>query len=607
MLYSIFNIKGLFTKSLQIFKRFPFVFIASFIVLAIDVYFKQFDDTSMIGMYLILHNIYLISLLGIAVFIPIHLVKNIISYRLYLFILLLAFVGLVLYYFTLPNNTDIFNQLSVALKHGFLILFFLLAIFWVPFIKSDISNNDYWQYVKQIIFAYLMTLLFTIIVIAGVDSAISAIDTLFKLDIQSVIYGQVNAFILGIFSVGFFLSQIPLNPELIKQSTNQPKSEYFFTKWILTSLSVIYFVILYVYTFKVLINSNLPKGILASMIVTFSFVAIITYLFWTPYITNITNKFRKWLWIAIFLQTIMLFVAIFTRVSQYAWTENRYMIVVLGIWLACNSLYFLFFKKAKFKWIFISLSILVGISQIGILSSHNISKISQTNQLQKMVFDLKQFKNPNDVPYKLHYKISSITEYLYKYYGKEAIEDALPNVVKSIKIDTKDKEYYPIYITKQLGFTFINRWDYLNINNNKQNIKFALKDTQNNNHIDTNHAIDVQGYDFYINELSHNLYISNNENIFKNINLTTIYKDNILTLNIGNEVIKFDLLEFSQLLIKQYGKVDTVLTQDKLTLIKQTNTTKVKLEFRSLNKMTDNKDKNIKITFSTNIFLKFKK
>ena len=58
-----------------------------------------------------------------------------------------------------------------------------------------------------------------------------------------------------------------------------------------------------------------------------------------------------------------------------AWTENRYMVLLLGIWLAGISLYFLLFKDAKIKWIFISLSVFIAVSQVGPLSAYAVASL----------------------------------------------------------------------------------------------------------------------------------------------------------------------------------------------------------------------------------------
>ena len=131
---------------------------------------------------------------------------------------------------------------------------------------------------------------------------------------------------------------------------------------------------------------------------------------------------ERWIWLTVFFQTLLLFVAIGIRIEEYSWTENRYMVLLLGVWLTCISLYFLLFKEAKIKWIFISLSVLIGISQVGPLSAYTVSKSAQTHRLQVQLTELKKVDDAKLAPAQVRYEISNGIMYLYNRYGIKAIE-----------------------------------------------------------------------------------------------------------------------------------------------------------------------------------------
>jgi len=83
----------------------------------------------------------------------------------------------------------------------------------------------------------------------------------------------------------------------------------------------------------------------------------LTYLFWTPLIKGRDWRFKSIIWGAILFQSIMLALAIYIRVSEYGFTENRYYIAIFGIWLISMSIYFISGKReASYKWLFVTLT-----------------------------------------------------------------------------------------------------------------------------------------------------------------------------------------------------------------------------------------------------------
>ncbi len=168
----------------------------------------------------------------------------------------------------------------------------------------------------------------------------------------------------------------------------------------------------------------------------------------------------------------MLGVAIAMRVADYGWTENRYMVALYGVWLFAISLYFLLFKDAKYKWLFISITALLLVSQIGPLSAYSIAKSSQQKRLKAL---LKKLKSPkNEISLETRYEISSIIEYLSRWHGIGSLKPIIPKIVAKYQKESKDTSgarYYAAFAyfaTKELGFNFVSRYDLQEAKNRKQ-------------------------------------------------------------------------------------------------------------------------------------------
>jgi len=448
-----------------------------------------------------------------------------------------------------------------------------------------------------------MAFLFTIVAILGVNGALFAIEKLFDLDIAGKRYFQIDILIIALFSVGYFLSQIPHDPSETRFSGQTPKVEGFFTKWLLTPLSLLYFVILYAYSAKLLVTQEWPKGILAWLIVAFSIVAILTYLFWTHFTQKEHGVWRRWIWLAVLLQTGMLFIAIGMRIAQYSWTESRYMVFVLGVWLAGVSLYFLVFRHAKIKWIFVSLSLLIAITQFGPLSAYSVSEHAQATRLAHMVEALKKYTPASKAPLKLRYEISDSISYLSRRYRRASLKRIFPKIVKAFKKDSGERTHYrkekkplpealdntpvylPAYITHKLGFKYINKWEYRQQKKSKTtNADFTIS----GNH--QKRLWHVSGYDYtiVISVYGYQMTDCNNSIIgkkwdFPDQNITFAYTEQFQFRVQKNDTnVSFDLRDHLKKLVQRYGSGTQSVKSEELALEQNKEHLKVKLELNSL-------------------------
>ena len=173
----MFDVRDFFKSSLDAFYRFPFSFLSSVVATFIAIYFIYLEPQFIEGVNLILVKVAIVATLGILVFTVLDLFKINSSKSLYLFVLALAIFGLLLYYFSLPNEMGFMN----FKRHIFLMILFFITLFWVPFIGSSLDNIEYWSYAKEIIYALLITMLFSLVLIAGVDIALLVIEKLFDL------------------------------------------------------------------------------------------------------------------------------------------------------------------------------------------------------------------------------------------------------------------------------------------------------------------------------------------------------------------------------------------------------------------------------------------
>ena len=492
-----------------------------------------------------------------------------------------SLIGVILivgYYYILPHNIDHATS-HVFSRHLLLMLAFLLMIIWAPFVGNSSDNATFWQWTQRVLFSIITAAFFGLVVWTSSTGAMYALETLFHVDIASVRYEQVAIFSFGLISTLYFLSQIPKHP-LFVEVRPYSKVKRTFAKLILGTIAVVYFVILYSYSAKILLTHSWPSGTVSWIIVAFTLVVIVGFLFWTPFLNKKSTLLQRFIWLAILLQTIMLSAALYMRVMEYGITYNRYLIGMYGIWLLLMSLYFILFGKAQQKWLFFFASVLIIVSQFGPYSAQNITQKSQEQRLMKLLREAQPISEKTDM--KTKYQISDTLAYIDRYYGEESFQRILPLTYEKFqKEQEKTKEgaptlygyNFPSFATHEFGFQFVNRWDWLNYKNQQKHPEevehyfYAKRDDR---------AIDIKEYNALIFYNTYNLPS-------QEVNGTNIeIKDTLLTIKQGTKPLsKFKLNKFlERLSINQLNEAD--LNREELTFKAEDNATKVKLIFVNL-------------------------
>ena len=151
----------------------------------------------------------------------------------------------------------------------------------------------------------------------------------------------------------------------------------------LIPLATIYVIILLAYEVKILIEWRLPKGYVSNLIIAYAEFGILSILLVYPIREKAENKWLKiyarYFYVLLIPLIVLLFLAILARVKPYGVTPERYFLIVLDIWLAFITAYFLLSKKQSIKMIPASLCVLTLLSAYGPQSAFPVSNWSQTH------------------------------------------------------------------------------------------------------------------------------------------------------------------------------------------------------------------------------------
>ena len=241
-------------------------------------------------------------------------------------------------------------------------VFFLLTLCWVfsllfyaPYIrKFQEKNGIFYSYFYRISVMLLISFIFGWILFALWAIWITAVDQLFDINFDGEIYWDWAILSMWFIAPLFALSHIPESSSFNKNTFNENMFFSFLVKYIAIPFISMYFLILYAYTAKVLLNfQDWPKGEVTWMVIWFSIFGYLAYIFSYVFQKKIAfiALFRKIFPYVVIPQIAMLFYAIYLRINQYDITINRYFVVVFGLWLLIISCYYIFSKKKKIVFI----------------------------------------------------------------------------------------------------------------------------------------------------------------------------------------------------------------------------------------------------------------
>jgi hypothetical protein len=361
------------------------------------------------------------------------------------------------------------------------------------------------------------------VLFAGLAAAIAAMNFLFNFKFEWDTFSILFTWIVGIFSTLFFLGGVPANFESLEADVSYPKGLKVFTQYVLIPLATVYVVILLSYEIKILVQWELPKGLVSNLILGYAVFGFLSLLLVYPIREQEENKWLKTYTRSFYFLLIpllaLLFAAAGTRVFRYGITEMRYFLIMLAIWLLFITLYFLFAKKQSIKLIPISLSVLILLSVYGPQSAFSAAMSSQQRVLTGLFKKYKAFNsgklmavdsskiNRNDasravstLDYLVYrHGLSSLQPYFETDLDKVGDSLAVEKTARNIVVNVADYELRwrkLEWLKKQLGLSKFSQYDYqdatyLDTAESYTTYRFKIKNTE---------AIITTGFDFIASE-----------------------------------------------------------------------------------------------------------
>lgn len=269
-------------------------------------------------------------------------------------------------YLTIDVGNDwFFESFTFLLLHLF---GFVAFLFFAPYIFSNRKNDEheieYSNYFSLVAWSILMASIIGLTLLILGYIALASIFALFDITNifdESKLYAHWAVVALSFVAPIYWLIHLPQRNELNSRVFETNKFFSFLIRYVWVPFIGIYFLILYTYSGKVLLNfSDWPRWIISWMVIGFSTFGYLNYIFSKPYESEskMITLFRQYFPFAVIPQILMLFYALYLRLVQYDLTMNRYFVIIFGLWLSFTSLYLILSKKKSLSIIIASLALL---------------------------------------------------------------------------------------------------------------------------------------------------------------------------------------------------------------------------------------------------------
>lgn len=264
-----------------------------------------------------------------------------------------------------------------------------LSLLFSAYIKRSGDSASIWYFNYQNAVAVFFAGLSAVIFGLGLSFILVSVAYLFEIKISIEVYRDVWLLSGGsLFSI-YILSNIAKEFDYDNESCAFPKGVSFITNYILVPLMFAYMFVLYAYFIKITVQWELPRGNLGWMITSFGTIGIITKLLVYPIRnsgTRLLALFDKYYYYTLIVPILLLAISIGVRINDYGVTEERYGVVLLGVWFS-SVILLTFVKKDRFhiKYVPMILAVLAILASFGPWGAVEVSLSSQTSRLESLL------------------------------------------------------------------------------------------------------------------------------------------------------------------------------------------------------------------------------
>lgn len=343
----------------------------------------------------------------------------------------------------------------------FLLPGLVLLTITAPFLRAGSATLALWHFNRVSWLAAAFGILVAVLACLGLMALLQGLETLFGLEIESRAYTDIWLVGFGLLAPWLTLCGLP------RQFAGSDRDEVprwvtFLASFLLVPLVTIYLLLIYLYIGKIVLAWELPRGEVAWIISGFAVAGVLTQLFSYPLAATgraWIKTFQRHFYHALWPPTVLLWIAVASRIQSYGVTESRYLLALFAAWLTLLCLAFTL-RKAPLILVPLSLAALLIMAAVGPWGAAQVSGRSQLSELtalldrHDLVRDGRLAAATEDPPFADRKRISSIVRYL-DHSGKQAL---LAPLLTHSDVASKSQNWTQ-RVLRSLNIELISKWD----------------------------------------------------------------------------------------------------------------------------------------------------
>ncbi|MFH1157516.1 MAG: DUF4153 domain-containing protein [Pseudomonadota bacterium] len=385
----------------------------------------------------------------------------------------------------------------ITATHAFIGAALALSMLFAPYIGRRSTEDSVWFYNYANGMSLAVSGLSAFVLCVGLCAIAGSMDyLLYDMKLSGKIYGDIWIFGGLFFGPLMFLRQIPRRFDFEKGECVMLPGVRFIANYLVVPLILIYVWVLYVYFLKIAVQWELPKGNLACMVTGFGSIGVAARLAVFPMRDNGTKllqQFYKYFYRLLIVPVFLLAMGLYTRLSQYGVTEERYAVGICLAWLFTLTVWHIAKPgRAHIKHVPMVLAVLFLAGALGPWGAVSVSTRSQQARLEGLLIkagvahaDGAVTKTAQEVPFELRRDISGILDYMSD--GKEkAVDRWVAPFRKEIgkpynahihKNGNRESYDMPRRVMEVWGMKYVTRWE--NADNERISINAPGNDWNN--------------------------------------------------------------------------------------------------------------------------------
>lgn len=573
--------------------RFPLVLISGIVATFCSMVLFEIEDGSEGTLfYNYLATATAISFLGISVFFAIDVFSERSGISMQKKVIArLCGVVLLVGYFILIGDRFADGPAQIRVQYALIALSTHLLVAFAPFIYSG-SVDEFWEFNKSLFLHFLISSFFAAVLYIGMVIALVAIENLLEIGLNDDIFFHLFVFMCGIFITWSFISGIP---ELHKGVAIQPYLRFLkiFVQYVLIPLVTVYILILYLYLGKIIIEWELPDGWVSYLVLSFSIAGILSLLLLHPIQHKEDNTwiqvYSKGYYLALIPLIGLLMVSIYTRISEYGVTINRYLVATLGVWLTGIVLYFIFSRTKNIKAIPVSLCLTAFLVSFGPLGASSVSERSQLGRFEEILSQNNLLDEENEIipatseiSFTSRKELSSIIDYLAEYHGMDVFSEYVGRDIEFVLEDStivsgvgsdgrlpgSDSGKFMAF----MGMEYVSRWSEESEAEERQFFSYEISEEE---------LLPIAGYDRMFTAI---YYLYNQESILREFDGYTLLFEGksqrlILSSEDNGAVLDFDIIGLLDGFERNADLARQLFTSAELSIVEESEEFKARIIF----------------------------